>query len=149
MDTSWITALAALAGSLIGGLTTFATTWLSQRYQDNRERAASEIAKREALYGDFINEATRVGLEAMEREIESLTSATALFALLNRIRLTASEEVLKAAEAVVDQIAEIYMGENKTPRQLYEENRVRSEERMPDRLREFGEACRRELQAWR
>src|ERR1700754_1673475 len=109
MDTSWITALAALAGSLIGGLTTFATTWLSQRYQDNRERAASEIAKREALYGDFINEATRVGVEAMERELESLTAATALVALLNRIRLTASEEVLKAAETVVDQIAEIYM----------------------------------------
>lgn len=149
MDTSLMTALAALAGSLIGGLTTFATTWLTQQHQDNRERAANEIAKREALYGDFINEATRVGLEAMEREIESLTSATPLFALLNRIRLTASAEVLKAAEAVVEQIAEIYMGENKTPRQIYEEARRHEGERLPDRLREFGEACRRELQSWR
>ena len=149
MDTSVVTALAALGGSLVGGLTTFASTWLSQRYQDSRERVASEIMKRETLYGQFINEATRVGLEAFEQEIESLASLTGLLALLNRIRLTASADVLEAAERVVDGIAELYMAENKTPRELYESRQRGEGVHMQDALKAFGEACRRELQAWR
>ena len=149
MDTSVVTALAALGGSLVGGLTTFASTWLSQRYQDSRERVASEITKRETLYGQFINEATRASLEAIEREIDSLASLTGLLALLNRIRLTASTEVLEAAERVVDNIAALYMAENLTPRQLYESRQRGEGVHMQDALKAFGEACRRELQAWR
>ena len=98
MDASIITALAALIGSLVGGLTTFATTWFTHRYQATRERTAKEIAKREALYGDFINEATRVGIDAIQRDIDNLSELTQLLALINRIRLTASDEVLAAAE---------------------------------------------------
>ena len=53
MDTSIVTALAVLAGALIGGLTTLASPWLTQRYQAMRARTANEIAKREALYGEL------------------------------------------------------------------------------------------------
>jgi hypothetical protein len=120
MDTSIVTALAALAGSLIGGLTTLASTWLTQRYQATRERTANEIAKREALYGEFINEATRVGIDAIQREIGSMAELTRLVALTNRIRLASSDEVLAAADAVIVEIAELYMGTNKTLREIYE-----------------------------
>ena len=147
MDPSIITALAALTGSLVGGLTTFATTWFTHRYQARRERTAKEIAKREALYGDFINEATRVGINATEREIDSLSELTQLLALINRIRLTSSGEVLAAAEAVLIQIGELYIGGNKTPREVFEEARNRGNP-TPDPLRAFSEACRRELQNW-
>ena len=149
MDTSVLTALAALGGSLIGGMTTLASTWLGQRYQDSRERAANEITKRETLYGDFINEATRVGLDAVERDIDSLASLTNLLALLNRIRLTASTEVLEAAEQAVDRIGAMYVAENRTARQLYEELRQGEDKRMWDPLRVFSEACRHELHVWR
>ena len=115
MDASIITALAALTGSLVGGLTTFATTWFTHRYQARRERTAKEIAKREALYGDFINEATRVGINATEREIDSLSELTQLLALINRIRLTSSDEVLAAAEAVLMQIGETVHGRQQDP----------------------------------
>ena len=66
---------------------------------DARERKASELAKREALYGAFITEAIRVALEALEREIDSLNSVSTLFALLNRIRLTASADSAGHGEA--------------------------------------------------
>ncbi|MFC5576793.1 hypothetical protein ACFPOA_02040 [Lysobacter niabensis] len=98
MDASIVTALAALAGSLIGGLITLASTWLTRRYQATRERAANEIAKREALYGEFITEATRVGIDAIEREIDTMAEMTRLLALSNRIRLASSDEVLAAAD---------------------------------------------------
>ena len=147
MDASIVTALAALTGSLVGGLTTFATTWFTHRYQATRERTAKEIAKREALYGDFINEATRVGIDAIERDIDSLSELTQLLALINRIRLTSSDEVLAAAEAVLIQIGELYIGGNKTPREIFEEAR-NSGNPTPDPLRAFSEACRRELQNW-
>ena len=147
MDTSIVTALAALTGSLVGGLTTFGTTWFTHRYQARRERTAKEIAKREALYGDFINEATRVGIDALEREIDSVSELTHLIALINRIRLTSSDEVLVAAEAVLVQIGEMYIGGNKTPQEIFEEARSRGSP-TPDPLKAFSEACRRELQNW-
>ncbi len=147
MDASIITALAALTGSLVGGLTTFATTWFTHRYQATRERAAKEIAKREALYGDFINEATRVGIDAIQRDIDSLSELTQLLALTNRIRLTSSDEVLAAAEAVLMQIGELYIGGNKTPQEVFEEARKQGNP-TPDPLRAFSQACRRELQNW-
>lgn len=147
MDASIITAVAALTGSLIGGLTTFATTWFTHRYQATRERTAKEIAKRETLYGDFINEATRVGIDAIQRDIDSLSELTQLLALMNRIRLTSSDEVLAAAEAVLIEIGEMYIGGNKTPREVFEEARKQGNP-TPDPLREFSEACRRELQNW-
>jgi hypothetical protein len=147
MDSSIITAVAALTGSLIGGLTTFATTWFTHRYQATRERTAKEISKRETLYGDFINEATRVGIDAIQRDIDSLSELTQLLALINRIRLTSSDEVLAAAEAVLIEIGEMYIGGNKSPREVFEEAR-RQGNPTPDPLRAFSEACRRELQNW-
>lgn len=147
MDASIITAVAALTGSLVGGLTTFATSWFTHRYQATRERTAKEIAKRETLYGDFINEATRVGIDAIQRDIDSLSELTQLLALINRIRLTSSDEVLAAAEAVLIEIGELYIGGNKTPREVFEEARKQGNP-TPDPLRAFSEACRRELQNW-
>jgi hypothetical protein len=147
MDASIITAVAALTGSLVGGLTTFATSWFTHRYQATRERTAKEIAKRETLYGDFINEATRVGIDAIQRDIDSLSELTQLLALINRIRLTSSDEVLATAEAVLIEIGELYIGGNKTPREVFEEARKQGNP-TPDPLRAFSEACRRELQDW-
>src|SRR4030095_13226049 len=147
MDASIITAVAALAGSLVGGLTTFATTWFTHHYQATRERTAKEIAKREALYGDFINEATRVGIDAIQRDIDSLSELTQLLALINRIRLTSSDEVLAAANAVLIQGGELYIGGHKTPREVFDEARKHGTP-TPDPLRAFSEACRRELQNW-
>jgi hypothetical protein len=55
MNPAFISAFAALAGAIIGGLTSFATSWLTQRAQ---LRSADRQARRprlEALYKEYIS----------------------------------------------------------------------------------------------
>jgi hypothetical protein len=43
MDTAYVSAISALAGSVIGGLTSGFTTWLNQRSQARAGVAAREL----------------------------------------------------------------------------------------------------------
>ena len=45
-----ITALAAIAGSVVGGLASFATTFFTQRHQAHRDLLSKDAAHREELY---------------------------------------------------------------------------------------------------
>jgi hypothetical protein len=54
MDVAYVSALSALAGSVVGGLTSGFTTWLSQRAQARAGRLAHEMSRREELFKDFI-----------------------------------------------------------------------------------------------
>ena len=60
MDPAYISAFAALAGAIIGGLTSFGTSWFTQRAQLRTAHREGERAKLEALYNDFIAEAARL-----------------------------------------------------------------------------------------
>lgn len=69
-----VTALAAICGSLIGGLTSGLSTWITQRHQDRRDLLCKRIFQREALYSDFIIETsdcslTRSNMKSVIREI--------------------------------------------------------------------------------
>ena len=70
MDAAYISALAALAGSAIGGLTTFATSWTTQQAQARAQRVANEKEKREALFGKFLDEAAKLYADAMQNKRE-------------------------------------------------------------------------------
>jgi len=58
-----ITALAAVMGSLVGGLASFGTTFFTQRHQAHRERLSRDVAQREDLYSQFIKEAANLYLD--------------------------------------------------------------------------------------
>ena len=64
MDNAYMSAVAALAGSATGGLASFATTWLTQHAQERAQRFAQAMARRERLYGEFIEEASGVTARA-------------------------------------------------------------------------------------
>jgi len=68
LNQAYISALSALAGAAIGGLTSFVTSWLTLRTQLRHVHREAEKAKLEALYGDFIAEATRLFGEAMTQQ---------------------------------------------------------------------------------
>ena len=55
MDSS-IAAFSAILGTTVGGLSTFATTFLSQRYAMRRDILAKDVANREQLYSEFLKE---------------------------------------------------------------------------------------------
>jgi hypothetical protein len=54
-----LSAVSVLAGPLIGGGATFATSWLALRGQLRAQTLAHEAVKREAFYAEFSIEAWR------------------------------------------------------------------------------------------
>jgi len=60
MDSASLSAFAALAGAAIGGLTSFATSWLTQQTQVKVQQSAHKLTKREELYKDFVEEASKL-----------------------------------------------------------------------------------------
>ena len=54
MDVAYISALSALGGLVVGGLTSGFTTWLSQRAQVRAGQLAHDESQREDLYNDLV-----------------------------------------------------------------------------------------------
>jgi hypothetical protein len=65
MDSGYITALAALAGAALGGLTSFLTSWTTLRTQMKAKRSASSKSKRQKLYNAFIDNAAKAYGDAL------------------------------------------------------------------------------------
>ena len=67
MDTAIVSALSAVLGSAVGGSATLATAWITQKTQSRREAVGAEIRKRERLYGEFIEEGSKLAVDALDR----------------------------------------------------------------------------------
>lgn len=140
MNSVMAPALAAIAGSLVGALGSASATWISARHQDRRDLLGRQIARREALYSDFIGESARLLVDAMQHNASDLQKMLPVYALLSRIRLSSSGSVLKEAEQVINTIVSTYPQPNLTPEQI--ESRAMSGQ---DPLRQFSDTCRIEL----
>ena len=138
-----IPALAAIAGSVVGGLASFATTYFTQRNQAHRDLLSREVAHREELYSQFIKEATNLYADSLDKTLENPASLIGMYSLIGRIRLIGSDKVLLAAEKVADSIIVSYSRPPITSDDLY---KVVHETRV-DPLKEFTEACREERKA--
>lgn len=143
MDMMILSAMSGVMGSLVGGSATVATAWVTQRTLNRRELIREEIRKREALYGDFIAECAKLLIHAFTHNLDKPETLLPVYALMNRVRLTASPAVLAQAEGLIAQITDQYFLSNLTVdelRQLARSDRA-------DPLKAFGEACRSELKA--
>ena len=106
--------MSGVLGSLIGGSATVATTWVSQRTATTRELLRDEMRKREALYGEFVAECARILMDAFEHSLDKPERLLPAYALINRIRLSASQAVLAEAELLLRRITEQYFSEKLT-----------------------------------
>ena len=145
MDTTLLTAMSGVLGSLVGGSATVAATWITQKTANRRDLIQSEVRKREALYGEFIGECAKLLFDAFGHTLEKPETLLTVYALINRIRLSASAAVLVEAEHLLKRITEQYFSKNLTVAEMGE--LARSEDADP--LKAFGEACRAELKAMR
>jgi hypothetical protein len=141
MEAAYISALAALAGTAIGGLTSFATSWITQQAQAKVQRLANERDKREVLFGRFLEEAARLYADALQNKRNDASGLINIYALTNRIRLISSERVVDRADNVARIIMDAYLAPNMT----LEEVRTNWIDRHVDPLRDFSEAAREEL----
>ena len=145
MDINSISALSGVLGSLVGGSATVATAWITQRTLTRRELNVADMRKREKLYAEFIGECARLLIDAFIHTLDDPEKLMPLYALTNRVRLTASQPVLAEAERLLKRITEQYFSRNLT----VEEMRSLAGSDAADPLREFGEACRAELKSIR
>jgi ABC-type transporter Mla subunit MlaD len=141
MDPAYFSAFAALAGSAIGGLTSLGASWLTQHVQFRAQQLARDLRRREDLYKDFIEEASKSYADAFARQTADLSTLVRLYALVNRMRIRSSPQIVDLADRVTRVITETYERLNKTLRDVREI--VKSGALDP--LRDFSNACREEL----
>lgn len=144
-DAAYLSALSALAGSLVGGLTSGITTWLSVRNQARSGRLAHELSQRDDLYKDFIVAASKTYGDAMLTNEPQMQDLVALYSMISRMRVLSSARTVACAQKVVEATVDTYFAPNKTIRELRE--LVKSGAGI-DPLKDFSEAAREELQAF-
>lgn len=141
MNSTIIPAIAATCGSLVGTAATIVTTWITQRTQRVHAEREAMLRDRQALYGEFITEASRLTIEALSHSLEQPDTFVKLYGVLGRIRLVAADPVLAAAEACTRQLVDLYAKPNMTVEQI----RVAFERDRLDPIRDFSVVCREEL----
>ena len=142
MDTTVVSALAAVLGSLVGGGATVVTAWVTQRTQSRRQQLDEEVRKRETLYAEFIVESSKLAIDALDHTIDNPEKLFQVIALQNRIGLVGSDPVVQAADQTIRRILEQYFGPNLTREQMKE---LAMSARGKDPLSPFSRACREEL----
>lgn len=134
--------LSAIGGSIIGALSSTVSAWIAQRHRERREVVAKKIAQLEQLYSDFINESARLLVDAVQHSLENPGMLVPLYALLSRIRLGSSTDVIESGERVIATILKTYLEPNLSPEEIQS-----AASRHNDHLQEFSNACRRELES--
>ena len=142
MDAAYISAVSALAGSVIGGLTATLTTWLGQRSQARAGQLAHDLARREDLIRDFILAASKTYGDAIINSEPKMPEIVDLYAMVNRMRVLNMPRSVDCADSVMRSIIETYFAPNRTLADLGE--LVRTSQAI-DLLKDFAEAAREEL----
>lgn len=136
-----IAAVAAACGSLMGAVATVVTNWITLRTRKVHGKREANLRHREALYGEFITEASRLTIEALSHSLEKADTFVKLYGILGRIRLVAADRVLTAAEACTRQLVDLFAKPNMTVQQIrnaFERDRI-------DPIREFSVVSREEF----
>jgi hypothetical protein len=143
-STAYLSAVAALVGTFVGGITSIATSWLGQQRQTKEQRRARQKAEVEALYKLFILEASKLYGDALEHNTTEIPKLVDIYATLNRMRVLSSPKVMAEADNALRVIMDTYAKENTTfsgIRQLICHG-------FPDPLRAFSQACHEELKMY-
>ena len=147
MEASIISALAALTGSAVGGLTSVAANWLNHRGQIRTQWFHYERNRRQILYRDFIEEASKCYIDALQHHDADadIPGLVGLYAKLGRMRVLSSKPVVRSAEHIAQRIMDTYLEPDKS----FVELRDMARSGAIDLLREFSEVCRDEFEQLR
>ena len=144
MEAAALSALAAIGGSAFGGLTPLVSNYLIQRGLTKRELLSRQLAERQSLYSEFIQFATKVYVSATTKQLDDMDDLIALYALVGRIRLVASNPVTEAAEDFARRVTKRY-GEKDLS---FKDLRNATLGPHVDPLNQFSTRCREESRAF-
>jgi hypothetical protein len=136
-----MSAFAALVGTFVGGITSIATSWMGQQGQTREQRRVKQKAERHELYKQFIQDASRLYVDALEHDTTEISKLVDIYATLNLMRVRSSPRVIAEADNALRLIFDVYAKENKT----FSSIRQSISHGFPDPLRAFSEACHEEL----
>ena len=141
MDGSIISALAALTGAAVGGLTSGVANWINHRSQVRAQWLNHEKDRRQILYKDFIEEASKCYIDALQHDEADIPGLVGLYAKLNRMRVLSSTPVVDSADKVARKVLDTYLEPDKS----FFELREMAIDGTLDLLRDFSSACRHEF----
>jgi hypothetical protein len=142
MDASIISALAALTGAAVGGLTSGVANWINHRSQLRAQWLNHERNRRQILYKDFIEEASKCYIDALQHGEADIPGLVGLYAKLSRMRALSPPEIVDCADKVVRKILDTYL----EPDRGFVELREMAVDGSIDLLRHFASACRDEFE---
>lgn len=142
MDPSHLSGFAVFAGSFVVGLSSLTSAWLSKTHEARARRASENKVGRQKLYAQFIEEASKLYVDALIRDQAETSAMVSMYALVSQMRMASNANVVDRAEAVIRTILATYSRPNKTFPELQDLVLNRG---FVDPLLNFSEICRDEL----
>jgi len=144
MDSAYLSAISALLGSIIGGFTSLAASWVTQTTQARTQQRIESKNQRLKLYAAFIDAAAKLHSDALFSNKVEVPNMVGLLTMISHMRMVSSSDVIDKAEKVTRSIVDTYFAPNKTVEEMRAE--IDKTGRLDDPLKEFSEACRADLQ---
>jgi hypothetical protein len=145
MDTSVISAMSALLGAAIGGSASFLASLTTQRAQMRSQWLTGERLRRQDLYREFVEEASRCYIDALQHDKGDIPSLVLLYTKIGRMRILSQQDVIDSAERVARKILDTYLEPDKS----FPELREMAKNNSIDILADFTKACREEFELLR
>jgi hypothetical protein len=145
MNASVISALSALLGAAIGGTASFLASWMTQRMQVQAQWLIQERLRRQELYKEFIEEASKCYIDALQHDKGDIPSLVTLYSKIDRMRVLSAPRVIDSAERIGRKILDTYLEPDKSfleLREMVNTNSIRI-------IGDFSQACREELESLR
>jgi hypothetical protein len=142
MDASVISALAAITGTAVGGLTSVIANWLNHRLQTRAQWLSHEKNRRQNLYREFIEQASTCYIDALQHDKADIPNLVGLYAKIGRMRVLSSNSVIDSADSVAKRILDIYVEPDKS----FLELRDMANSGAIDLLTQFSLECRVEFE---
>jgi len=142
MNIGYVSAIAALAGAALGGLTSFASSWTTLQAQTKAQRLADSKSGRGEVYKQFIEEASKAYVDSLMHDKLEFSGLVGLYALISRMRIQSSMKVTESADSIVRLIIDTYFQPNKSLTEL----QAMVHDGGLDPLKDFSDVCRNELE---
>ena len=126
-------------------MTSGIATWLNHRSQVRVEWILHEKSRRQTLYRDFIEDAAKCYIDALQHDKADIPVLVSLYAKLSAMRAVSSKKAVHCAEDVARKILDTYLEPDKT----FVELREMAIDGTIDLLQGFSHACYDEFEEMR